>query len=274
MSTKFFSSDTPIEVEATRSGRREALQFAHCVLCNSSGDLLAYFGDPGYETYERSLAKPIQLLTAIKLRPSLLDECSDEEIALLATTRTAVSHNPSSNLRLGSGIAPLSRLLAAGVRVGLGVDGSSSNDGGNPLAEARQALLLARVRDALRPPAAAQPQARDGRGDDGLFPAAEAFRLATAGGAACLNRPVLGHLNPGAAADIAMFRRDDIALAGAVAHDPLAALVLCHAPRADRVYVAGREVVRDGRLTAVDEHKLAERMNRLVAERFGSPAAC
>jgi len=228
---------------------------------------------------ERYGRRPVALLAELGfLGPDVyLAHCvhvSDEEIALLATTRTAVSHNPSSNLRLGSGIAPLSRLLAAGVRVGLGVDGSSSNDGGNPLAEARQALLLARVRDALRPPAAAQPQARDGRGDDGLFPAAEAFRLATAGGAACLNRPVLGHLNPGAAADIAMFRRDDIALAGAVAHDPLAALVLCHAPRADRVYVAGREVVRDGRLTAVDEHKLAERMNRLVAERFGSPAAC
>jgi cytosine/adenosine deaminase-related metal-dependent hydrolase len=79
---------------------------------------------------------------------------------------------------------------------------------------------------------------------------------------------VLGHLNPGAAADFAMFRTDDIALAGAIAQDPLAALVLCAAPRADRVYVAGHEVVHDGRITAFDENKLAEQLNDLVAARF------
>ena len=93
--------------------------------------------------------------------------------------------------------------------------------------------------------------------------AAAWLTMATVGGAACLNRPVLGHLNPDAAADIAMFRTDDVALAGAVAQDPLAALVLCAPHRADRVFVAGREVVRDGRVVALDEGRLAERMNEI-----------
>jgi len=211
---------------------------------------------------------------------------SDEEISLLAETNTGVSHNPSSNMRLGSGIAPVRRLLAAGVRVGLGVDGSSSNDGGNLLAEARQALLAARVLQGIEEgtqgrgqqgekPAAAvtastpQTPVHSPPSDNGsLWPITEAFKLATTGGAACLRRPVLGHLNPGAAADFAIFRADDIALAGAYAQDPLAALILCSAPRADRVYVAGREVVRNGRIAAIDQGQLAEEMNALVSARF------
>jgi 8-oxoguanine deaminase len=147
-------------------------------------------------------------------------------------------------------------MLAAGVRAGLGVDGSSSNDGGNVLAEARQALLVARATTACENSGAP------------LLPVAEAFKLATSGGAACLNRPELGHLNVGAAADFAMFRRDDVALAGAAAQDPLAALVLCDPPRAERVFVAGREVVRDGRVVALDETALGAEFNDLVAARF------
>ena len=103
------------------------------------------------------------------------------------------------------------------------------------------------------------------------MPVADALRLATVGGAACLNRPVLGQLNPGAVADFALFRTDDVALAGALAHDPLAALILCTPSRADRVYVAGREVVHDGRIVALDEAKLAEQMNEIVAARYRSP---
>ena len=245
---------------------------------------------------ERYNCRPLQFLADLNfLGPDVyLAHCvhlNDDEIGLLAKTSTGVSHNPSSNLRLGSGIAPIRKLLAAGVRVGLGVDGSSSNDGGNLLGEAKQALLAART-------PAAVPKSAEGRvpcpsplkagagmpgtmpksagggsghasGDAGqLFPVADAFKLATVGGAACLNRPVLGHLNPGAAADFAMFRADDIALAGAIAQDPLAALILCAAPRADRVYIAGREVVRDGCITALDENSLAEQLNELVAARF------
>jgi cytosine/adenosine deaminase-related metal-dependent hydrolase len=177
---------------------------------------------------------------------------SDDEIRLLAKTGTGVSLCPTSNMRLGSGLPPIGKLLAAGVRLGLGVDGSSSNDGGNVLAEAKQALLVARVAGA----------------GDALLSVAEAFKLATVGGAACLGRGELGHLNPGAAADLALFRADDVALAGAAAHDPLAALVLCGAPRAERVFVAGREVVREGRIVALDETGLGAELNDLVAARF------
>ena len=181
----------------------------------------------------------------------------------MARTRTAISLCPTSNMRLGSGLPRIGQLLKAGVRLGIGVDGSSSNDGGNLLAEAKQALLVARV---LSEPGAEAtgPQERP------LLPVAEAFKLATLGGAGCLHRPELGHLNPGAAADFALFRADDIALAGAAAQDPLAALILCDAPRADRVFVAGREVVRDGRIVALDESALGAEFNDLVAARFSS----
>ena len=224
---------------------------------------------------KRYKCRPVQLLADLDfLGPDVyLAHCvhlNDEEIALFAKTGTAVSHNPSSNLRLGSGIAPVRKMLAAGVNVGLAVDGSSSNDGGNLLGEVRQALLSARALQAMDYNAGPErvPKRR-GTADTGpLFSAAEAFKLATLGGAACLRRPELGHLNPGAAADFALFRPDDVALAGAVAQDPLGALVLGSAPRADMVYVAGKEVVRNGRIVALDENALAERMNALVGARF------
>lgn len=190
-----------------------------------------------------------------------LDEAG---IRRLAETGTGVSHCPTSNMRLASGIAPIRELLAAGVRVGLGVDGSSSNDGGNILAEARQALLVDRLRTALDEATHEPP---DGPRPD-LTPARYAFLLATRGGAACLNRPVLGHLNPGAAADLAVFRADAIELAGAAAHDPLAALVLCDAPRAEFVFVAGRPVVREGQLVALDAFELGQKFNEHVAARI------
>ncbi len=227
---------------------------------------------------ERYGCRPVRFLEDLEfLGPDVyLAHCvwlSDEEIELFARSQTGVSHNPTSNMRLGSGIAPVEKMLAAGVRVGLGVDGSSSNDGGNLLGEIKQALLSARVRGMVGPPERVQEEPiAPPVGDGGpLLPVAAAFRIATVGGAACLNRPVLGHLNRGAAADIAMFRADDLALAGAVAQDPLAALVLCAPPRADRVFVAGREVVRDGRLVSCDQTALAERMNDLVAARFRQP---
>lgn len=216
---------------------------------------------------ERYGCRPVRLLADLDFLGSdvYLAHCvhlNDEEIELLAKTRTGVSHNPSSNLRLGSGIAPIRKLLDAGVRVGLGVDGSSSNDGGNLLGEARQALLAARALQTVE----------GGKANDNaaLFPVSDAFKLATVGGASCLSRPVLGHLNPGAAADFTMFRTDDIALAGGFAQDPLAALVLCAPPRADCVYVAGRLVVHAGRIVALDESELSERMNEIVSARFRS----
>jgi cytosine/adenosine deaminase-related metal-dependent hydrolase len=175
----------------------------------------------------------------------------DRDIELLAATATGVSHCPCSNMRLGSGIPRVVRMLERGVKVGIGVDGSSSNDGGNVLAEGRQALLLARVRG----------------GAKAMTPA-EAFKMLTVGGAAVLGRDKLGRIEPGMAADIAMFRADDLAFAGAVAHDPLAALMMCSAPRADRVLTGGRTVVRDQVLTGMDARRLATELNRLVNDRF------
>ncbi len=173
----------------------------------------------------------------------------DAEIDLLAETQTGIAHCPCSNMRLGSGVAPVARLLDRGAKVGLAVDGSSSNDGSNLLAEARQAMLLQRV-----------------VGGAPAMTTAGAFRLATVGGAAVLGRQRLGRIEPDMAADLVMYRRDEIALAGAVAHDPLGALMLCHAPRPDRVIVAGRTVVQDGRLATADEHALAARLNELAAK--------
>ncbi len=214
---------------------------------------------------ERYRCRPVQYLADLDwLGPDVYLAhavwLNEAEIELLARTDTAVSLCPTSNMRLGSGLPRIERLRAAGVRLALGVDGSSSNDAGNLLAEMKQALLVARVGATL----AAVPESAGAP----LFPVAEAFRLGTVGGAACLHRPELGHLNPGAAADFALFRMDDIALAGAAAHDPLAALVLCDPPPADRVYVAGRLVVRDGRVTALDETALGREFNDLVAARF------
>ena len=178
---------------------------------------------------------------------------NDDEIKLIAQTQTGVSYCPCSNMRLASGIPPIQKLIEQGAKVGIGVDGSSSNDGGNVLAEARQALLLQRL-----------------NGSAQQFKVTDAFKLATLGGAACLNRPTLGHIAPGASADLAFYRRDDIAFAGAVEQDPLAALILCHAPRADKVFVNGKVVVSDGRLVHVDETELAGELNQIVAKSFRS----
>ncbi|MHC4089147.1 MAG: 8-oxoguanine deaminase [Planctomycetota bacterium] len=176
---------------------------------------------------------------------------SDDEIDLLAETQTGISHCPCSNMRLGSGVAPVARLIEPGAKVGIGVDGSSSNGGGNLLAEARQALLLQRV-----------------GGGPAAITTAQAFELATTGGAAVLGRQRLGRIEPAMAADLVMYRKDDIALAGAIAQDPLGALMLCHAPRPDRVIVAGQTVVSEGHLANADEHALASQLNELVTKTF------
>jgi len=162
-------------------------------------------------------------------------------IDLFARTGTGVAHCPSSNMRLGSGIAPVRAMLDAGVSVGLGVDGSASNDSSNVLAEARQALLLQRV----------------GFGVAALT-AREALELATRGGAAVLGRDDIGHLAPGMAADVVAFDLDDIGFAGSE-HDPLAALVLCAPARVDLSIIHGRVVVRNGHLTTIDLPPIVER---------------
>ena len=170
---------------------------------------------------------------------------TDEEIASVAMTGTGVAHCPSSNLRLGAGVCRVSDLVRAGARVGLGVDGAASNEDANLATELHQALLLARGRAAMQedPDAAT---ALDARG---------AWRIATAGGAACLGRDDCGTLEPGKCADVAFFRIDDLAHAGLA--DPLAGLALAPAARAEAVVVNGAIVVRDGRLLTGDEDQIA-----------------
>lgn len=194
----------------------------------------------------------------------------DAGISLFAATRTGVAHCPCSNMRLASGIAPVRRMLDAGVPVGLGVDGSASNDAAHLVNEARQALLLARVGRALAAPetrTAPDGGRRTFFGCD-LGPAEmtarDALALATRGGAQVLGRPDIGHLAPGLCADLALFDLRTLAFAGGAVHDPVGALLLCASPQAAYTIVNGRVVVREGRLTTVDLGPLVERHNRLA----------
>ncbi len=166
-------------------------------------------------------------------------------IALFARTGTGVAHCPCSNMRLASGIAPIRAMRDAGVPVGIGVDGSASNDAGHLLAETRQAMLLQRV---------------------GFGPAAmsarEALEIATLGGARVLGRDDIGALAPGMAADLAAFDLRAVAFAGALA-DPVAALVFCAPQDVAFSVIHGRVVVRDGHLTTLDLPMHIERHNSL-----------
>jgi cytosine/adenosine deaminase-related metal-dependent hydrolase len=172
---------------------------------------------------------------------------SGAEVTRLGRTQTGVAHCPTSNMRLASGIAPLRALQRAGARVGLGVDGSASNDGSHMLAEARQALLLHRV-----------------LGDPAGLTAIEALRLATRGSAAVLGRDDIGMLAPGMAADFVGFRIDTLAFAGGAVHDPLAALVFCQPPQVDLSVINGRVRVQDGYLLGVDLPALVARHNTIA----------
>jgi 8-oxoguanine deaminase len=189
-----------------------------------------------------------------------------EGISLFAASRTGVAHCPCSNMRLASGIAPVRRMLEAGVPVGLGVDGSASNDGAQLLAEARQALLLARVARALQPPET-DAAGRTFFGCDlgpAQMTARDALALATRGGAQVLGRSDIGQLAPGMCADMALYDLRTPAMAGGAVHDPVGALMLCASPQAAWTIVNGRTVVREGRLATLDLPPLLERHNRLA----------
>jgi len=188
--------------------------------------------------------RPVELLQDLDfLGPDVwLAHCvhlDAEDIRRIAKSQTSVAWCPTSNARLGSGIAPARELLDAGVTVGLAVDGSASNDSGNLLAEVRQALLITR---AQKGPAA--------------MTAREALRVATRGGAACLGRDDIGLIAVGKRADIALFSLDELGFRGAEA-DPVAALVFCSPTRVRHLFVEGRLVVKDGRLVNVQEKILA-----------------
>ena len=171
-------------------------------------------------------------------------------IAMFARTGTGVAHCPGSNMRLGSGIAPIRAMVDAGVPVSIAVDGSASNDSSHLLAEARLAMLLARV-------------ARVQGGAESMS-AREVLRMATRGGARVLGRDDIGVLAPGMAADFVGFAIDELGTAGA-RHDPLGALLFCHPPRVLTNVINGQIRVRDGELQGLDLRALIARHNTLAS---------
>ena len=179
-----------------------------------------------------------------------------DEVARMGEAGTGVAHCPTSNMRLASGLAPVAGYLDAGVRVGLGVDGSASNDSSNLLGEVRQTLLLNRLAVAPGVGAGEQITARD------------VLRLATSGGASVLGRDDIGRLAPGMAADFIAIDFDRLDFAGAI-HDPVAAVVMCSPHGVDHSWVGGRRVVEDRQLVGLDVKGLVAEHNRLARALLG-----
>ncbi len=207
------------------------------------------------KTYNR---RPLDLLDDLGwLGPDVwLAHCvhvRDHGVAQIARSNTSVAWCPTSNLRLGSGIAPVRALLDAGAHVGLGVDGSASNDGGHVLAEARMGMLAARA------------------GGVRAMSAREALRVATRGGAACLGRSDIGSLETGMRADVALFGVHGLEFVGAEA-DFVSALMYCSPQRVRDLFVEGRAVVRSGGLVRADEETIATE-GRRVARRIAGRTA-
>jgi len=172
-------------------------------------------------------------------------QLNSEEINLFAKTGTGIAHCPCSNMRLASGIAPVRQMLDSGVKVGLGVDGSASNDSGNMLNEARQTMLLQRVNSKAS-----------------SMTAREALKVATRGGASVLNRDDIGVLAPGYAADITAFKRNNVDFSGSD-WDPVASLVFCGPGKANYTIINGKIIVSEGQLTTVPMEKLIHEHNKL-----------
>jgi cytosine/adenosine deaminase-related metal-dependent hydrolase len=178
-----------------------------------------------------------------------------EEIAMYGQTGCGVAHCPTSNMRLASGIAPVMKMLQMGVKVGLGVDGSASNDGSHMLEEVRQAMLVARLKAGL------EGASLSTDGEPKLMTARQAIEIATRGSAAVLGRADLGSLEAGKCGDFFAIRLDRLGYAGAL-HDPLAAVVFCAPASVDYTVVGGNYVVKEGQLTNLDLPTLVESHNR------------
>ena len=185
-----------------------------------------------------------------------------DEIALFARTGCGVAHCPSSNMRLASGIAPVRAMRDAGVRVGLGVDGSASNDCNHLLAEARQAMLLQRMGSTFVSNQNLEVSRAQSLGNPAALGAAEALEIATLGGASVLGRDDIGALAPGMAADFIGYRLERLDFAGAL-HDPLAALVFCTPPKVDLSVINGKVRVNDGEIVGLDVTALTRRHNEI-----------
>jgi len=185
-----------------------------------------------------------------------------EEIKVFAKHNCGVAHCPTSNMRLASGIAPLKEYRAAGVNVGLGVDGSASNDGSHLLAEVRNAMLLSRVKEGITGFSLTSNPSPRGRGEGvrELMTAREALYLGTRGGAAVIGRNDVGSLEAGKCADFFAVDLNRIGYAGM--HDPVAAVVFGQPANVDYTVVGGKFIVKEGQLVTVDEHKLIEKHNK------------
>jgi cytosine/adenosine deaminase-related metal-dependent hydrolase len=193
----------------------------------------------------------------------------DDEIKKFAQTGCGVAHCPCSNMRLASGIAPIKKYLAAGVKVGLGVDGSASNDASNILLEARQAMLLARLQMGLLPPEGPRKhfllsQSHPVRANEWMT-AHEALEVATLGGAHVLGRSDIGSLEPGKCADFFSLDLHTIGYAGAL-QDPLAATLFCAPQRAKFTVINGKVIVRDSEVVTMDMNPVIETHNRCAFE--------
>jgi cytosine/adenosine deaminase-related metal-dependent hydrolase len=186
---------------------------------------------------------------------------NEAEINLYAQTGCGVAHCPTSNMRLASGIAPVLEMIKAGVKVGLGVDGSASNDGSHLIEEVRQAMLVSRVRAGLM---GASLSADD---VPPLMTARQAFEIATRGSASVLGRSDLGSIESGKCADFFAVKLDRLDFAGAL-HDPFAALAFCAPVRADYTYVGGNCIVDEGRLTSIELPELIQTHNRAAKRLF------
>ncbi|MBC8332327.1 MAG: 8-oxoguanine deaminase [Anaerolineae bacterium] len=183
----------------------------------------------------------------------------DDEIKLYARTGCGVAHCPSSNMRLASGIAPILEMVQAGVKVGVGVDGSASNDGSHLLEEVRMTMLASRVRAGLMGASLS--------GDDAppLMTARQALELATRGSASVLGRGDIGSLEPGKAADFFAINLNRIDYAGGL-HDPVASVVFNSPVKADYTVVGGKFIVKEGQMVTVDVPNLVSEHNKLAAQ--------
>ncbi len=186
-----------------------------------------------------------------------------EDILTYKRCSCGIAHCPSSNMRLGSGFAPLIEYLQEGIHVGLGVDGSASNDSSHMLAEVRQALLMARLRAGL------QGASLSGENTPKLITAREVLEIATRGGAAVLGRSDIGSLEKGKCADFIAVNVENISYAGSQ-HDPLASLVFCHPGWVDYSYVHGKPVVYNRELVTVDVKDIVTRQNKAAARIAGA----
>jgi cytosine/adenosine deaminase-related metal-dependent hydrolase len=195
-----------------------------------------------------------------------------DEVKTFAIHGCGVAHCPTSNMRLASGIAPIKEYLAAGVKVGLGVDGSASNDGSHMLGEVRQAMLLARLKEGITGfslTSSPLPKSGEGLGVRALMTARDALRLATRGGAAVLGRTDIGSLEPGKCADFFAINLNCLDYAGAL-HDPIAATIFCQPVKVDFTVVSGKFVVKDGQLVTIEIGKLVEKHNKAAKRLLGN----